>query len=136
MNEKYEHFKSVWIEFEPLSMQLGIALALHLFFFHQFVSFGRSQHYQDIGGLVGLSVSVTTYIGSLLNMYSLWIPAIVSFIISTGQSWRQRKDYFRMVYSQMKKGNFTPKGAVYPGLISIIIVSWIVLNASDLMIQE
>ena len=99
MNEKYEHFKSVWIEFEPLSMQLGIGLALHLFFFHQYVSFSRSQHYQDMGGLVGLSVSVTTYVGSLLGMYSLWIPAIVSFIISTGQSWRQRKDYFRMVYS-------------------------------------
>jgi len=34
MNEKYEHFKSVWIEFEPLSMQLGIGMALHLFLFH------------------------------------------------------------------------------------------------------
>ena len=89
-----------------------------------------------MGGLVGLSVSVTTYIGSLLGMYSLWIPAIVSFIVSTGQSWRQRKDYFKMVYSSVKKGNFTPKGAVYPGLISIIVVSYIVINASDLMIQE
>ena len=34
MNEKYEHFKSVWIEFDPISMQLGIGLALHLFLFH------------------------------------------------------------------------------------------------------
>ena len=34
MNDKYEHFKSVWIGFDPLSMQFGIGLALHLFFFH------------------------------------------------------------------------------------------------------
>ena len=69
-------------------------------------------------------------------MYSLWIPTIVSFIISTGQSWRQRKDYFKLVYSKIKKGNFNPKGVVYPALISIIVVSYIVANASDLMIQE
>ena len=89
-----------------------------------------------MGGLVGLSVSATTYIGSLLGMYSLWIAALVSFVVSTGQSWRQRKDYFKLVYSKAKKGNLTPKGAVYPGLILIIIVSFIVFNASDLMIQE
>ena len=59
---------------------------------------------------------------------------MVSFVISTGQSWRQRKDYFKLVYSKAKKGNLTPKSAVYPGLILIIIVSFIVFNASDLMI--
>ena len=69
-------------------------------------------------------------------MYSLWIPALVSFVVSTGQSWRQRKDYFKLVYSKAKKSNIMPKSAVYPGLICIIIVSYIVLNASDLMIQE
>ena len=45
MNEKYEHFKSIWIEFDVVSMQLGAALALYLIAFHQTVSFGRSQHF-------------------------------------------------------------------------------------------
>jgi len=87
-----------------------------------------------VGGLVGLSVSATIYIGSLLSMYSLWIPALVSFIVSTGQSWRQRKDYWRLVYSKAKKSNFTPKGFVYLALTGIIVVSYIVMNASDLML--
>ena len=37
-----------------------------------------------MGGVIGLSVSATTYIGSLLGLYSLWIAALVSFIVSTG----------------------------------------------------
>jgi len=34
MNEKYDTFKKIWIEFDGLSMQLGIALACYLFAFH------------------------------------------------------------------------------------------------------
>lgn len=41
-----------------------------------------------MAGLVGLSVGVTTYIGSLMGFYALWVPAVIVFIISYGQSWR------------------------------------------------
>jgi hypothetical protein len=34
LNEKYSTFKKIWIEFDGLSMQLGIALACYLFVFH------------------------------------------------------------------------------------------------------
>ena len=90
MNEKYDTLKKIWIEFDELSMQLGVALAVYLFIFHQFVSFGECKHFQDIGGIVGLSVSVAVYIGSFLGMYPLMVPAGVCLVVSWNQSWRQR----------------------------------------------
>ncbi len=42
MNIKYEKFKSMWIDFDTISMQLGLGLCLHLFLFHQYTSFSRS----------------------------------------------------------------------------------------------
>ena len=136
MNEKYDTFKKIWIEFDVLSMQLGVALAVYLFIFHQFVSFGKCQHFQDFGGIVGLSVSVTVYIGSLLGMYPLMVPAGVCLVVSWNQSWRQRNEYLRTAYSKVKRSTFTPKGIVYPVLILVLAVSFIVLNASDLLLQE
>ena len=84
MNEKYERFKQIWLDIDLGSMKLGFCLAIYLLFFHQTVYFGRSQHYQEVGGLVGLSLSTMTWIGSMMGLYSLWIPAIVVFLISLG----------------------------------------------------
>lgn len=88
MNERYERLKKLWIDFDMVSLQAGLALLFNLVLFHQYVSFGRSQHYQDMGGIIGLSVSFTGYVGALLGLYPLWAAAIIVFLISTGQSWR------------------------------------------------
>ena len=34
MSEKYEHFKSIWVGYDSLSMQIGVAMAFHLLLFH------------------------------------------------------------------------------------------------------
>ena len=34
MNEKYDDFKKIWIEFDTLSMQVGVGLAVYLLLFH------------------------------------------------------------------------------------------------------
>ena len=102
LNERYEHLKQVWLDMDVVSMKLGVGLCAYLFCFHQFISFGKSQHYQDVGGLVGLSMSTMTYVGSQLGFLPLWVSAIVVILISLGQSWRQRKDYFRLVYSKLR----------------------------------
>lgn len=89
-----------------------------------------------MGGLIGLSVSATVYLGSVLGLYPLIIPAAVCLVISWKQSWRQRKEYLRLVYSKIKRSNCTPKAIVYPFLITVLTVSFIILNASDLLLQE
>lgn len=131
LNEKYDSFKKIWIEFDKLSMQVGVALAAYLFLFHLFVSFGKSPHYQDFGGLVGLSVSFTLYGAALLGMLPVYVPAGVCVVISWNQSWRQRNDYLKKAYSSIKRSNINPKGLVYPSLISIIVISFVVSNGSD-----
>lgn len=117
-------------------MQVGLLLSVHLFLFHQYVSFSRSSHQQDFAGLVGLSVSFTTFCGAQMSLYPLWVPAIVCFVISWGQSWRQRNDYWRMVYSKCSRNTFSPKGIVYPAVIALFVISFVVVNASDLLSQE
>lgn len=34
LNQKYDSFKKIWIEFDPLQMQVGVFLAVYLFIFH------------------------------------------------------------------------------------------------------
>ena len=34
LNEKYEHLKQIWLEYDLLAMRISIAMALHLLFFH------------------------------------------------------------------------------------------------------
>ncbi len=84
MNERYDRLKNIWIEYDVLSIQAGILLTFHLILFHQYLSFSRSQYYQDVGGIVGLSVSFTSYVGALLDVYPLWASAVIVFIISSG----------------------------------------------------
>ena len=75
-----------------------------------------------MGGLIGLSVSATVYLGSVFGLYPLIIPAAVCLVISWKQSWRQRKEYLRLVYSKIKRSNCTPKAIVYPFLITVLTV--------------
>lgn len=137
MNIKYDHLKVIWVGYDTISMQLAIVMSVNLFFFHQYVMFSKSQHQQDMGGIVGLSVSGTTYIGSVLNLYGLWLPAIVCFIVSNGQSRKQRNDYWRLVYSKVtRRDTFAPKQLVYPGMTALLFIWFLIFNASDLAIQE
>ena len=130
-NERYAHLKQVWLDMDITSMRMGVGLCFYLFCFHQFISFGKSQHYQNVGGLVGLSMSTMTYVGSRLGFYPLWVSAIVAILISFGQSWRQRKDYFRLVYSKLRlDSTFTPKGLVTPIITATVMISYLVVSHS------
>lgn len=84
INNSYKRLKLIWIDYDVVSMQIGVVLAVNLFFFHQYVNFSRCPFEQDAAGLVGLSVSTITYLISLTGLFSLWVPAGVSFIISNG----------------------------------------------------
>lgn len=102
MNDQYRHFKSLWIGFDLVSMRLGVCVAIYLFLFHQFVGFETSQQYHEgFGAIIGLSVSILCYAGFFLEFYSLKVPAIVVCLISFGQSWRQRNDYFSFLYNSL-----------------------------------
>ena len=130
-NAKYEHLKRLWVGHDTIYMQLGIVMGVNLFFFHQYVNFSRSQFQQDVGGLVGLSLSATVYAGSLLGLYGCWVAAFVCFLVSNGQTWRQRNSYWRLVYSKVvRRENYTPKALVYPSLTGAFLLGWLVFNCS------
>lgn len=114
-------------------------MSIWLFFFHQFVMFGRSEHQQDITGLTGLSVNVFTYLGSaLFGFYPLWVSGLVTFIITFGQSRKQRNDFLRWFYSKIARdqGNWTAKGITYPAMNVTVMIMYLVAQVVDSFIQE
>lgn len=117
-------------------MQIGIVMAINLLLIHQYVSFSRCPFEQDAAGLVGLSVSALTYLLALMGLYGLFVPAAVSFIISNGQTWRQRNAYWKLVYSKVSRDTFKPKALVYPGITALLFFSWLLFNCGDLMQQD
>lgn len=138
-NQKYEHFRKIWTEYDDVSFWIGMLMTLWLFIFHQFIMFGRSQHLQDLAGITGLTVNWLTYIGSAgFNFYPLWISALVAFIITFGQSRKQRNDFLRWIYSHFSRenGSWTAKGLTYPSLNLSIIIMYAVAQVVDSFIQE
>lgn len=71
-----------------------------------------------------------------MGMLPLYVPAGACVVISWNQSWRQRNEYLRKAYLSIKRSNMTPKGLVYPSLILILVASFVVINASDRLMQE
>ena len=114
-------------------MQLGCLMALNMLFFHVIVNLSQSNVEQNAAGLVGLSVCILVYFGSImLNLYGLWVPSIFCFIIPTGQTWRQRKFFINQFFSRLSDPEtYKPKQIVYPMTVFCLTVSWIVFNCSD-----
>lgn len=84
-NQKYEHFRNIWTEYDDLSFWIGILMSLWLFLFHQFTMFGRSEEIQDMAGITGMGVNWFTYIGAVVfGFYPLWVSALAAFCITFG----------------------------------------------------
>ena len=86
-NERYEHFRKIWTEYDEISFWIGMLLTVWLLLFHQFVMFGRSEQLQDMAGVTGLAVNWFTYIGAAgFEFYPLWVSGLVAFVITFGFS--------------------------------------------------
>ena len=66
----------------------------------------------------------------------MYVAVAAAIVISWNQCWRQRNDYLKKAYQGMKRSNLTPKGLVYPSLISILVLSFVFANGSDRLMQE
>mmetsp|Transcript_21625 Transcript_21625/g.28957 ORF Transcript_21625/g.28957 Transcript_21625/m.28957 type:complete len:88 (-) Transcript_21625:1376-1639(-) len=83
-------------------MILGILMMLNTLLFHVIVNFDVAAFEQGTNGIIGLSICAIAYLGSFLQIYGLWLVAIICLFISIGQSSQPRNECLKALFEQVR----------------------------------
>lgn len=135
-NAKYQHFSTIWTQYDNAAFAVGIAISLWLFYFHCITSFGISAHQAPSAFIFGFFLSLTSYAIAALGFMPLEVAAVIAVMISFHQTKKQQMDFYHWLISKTSKENLKPKEMLYDCLTLSLLIMFVVAQEVDSMCQE